>query len=86
MYPQVWEWEPSSLYDTVPVNWSKLADVNITADQLVGCTFDKQQVCFSGVFIFNALRSPASSLWVVSPPSLTLVAVLSCHVHAAYAT
>jgi katanin p80 WD40 repeat-containing subunit B1 len=50
---KVWGWEPMQLYDSVNVSWSKLADMCITNDQLVGCSFSQS---FVGVWIVNLLK------------------------------
>jgi katanin p80 WD40 repeat-containing subunit B1 len=38
-YLKVVGWEPNRLFDSVPVNWSRVSDISIAQNQLVGASF-----------------------------------------------
>ena len=41
---QVWSWEPSQCVDYVDVGWSKLADVAVHENKLLGCATHQSSV------------------------------------------
>lgn len=43
-YLQVWGYEPMRVHDNVSIPWSNVADMNITADQLISCAIDNSKV------------------------------------------
>lgn len=52
-YLKVVGWEPNRLFDSVPVNWSKICDVSIAANQLIGATYHLTNVT---VFIVDLTK------------------------------
>ncbi|PRP86000.1 katanin p80 WD40-containing subunit B1 isoform 1 [Planoprotostelium fungivorum] len=64
---KVWGYEPSRLYDNVSVPWNNVHDINITADQLIGCAMTASNVSVWVVDVFK-LRPFSKESNVFDPP------------------
>lgn len=66
---KVYGWEPTRLYDSLPVNWGKLNDISLLDEQLIAGTYSVTNVSVYMVDIntlqpfsyFNSAKSPLYS-------------------------
>ncbi|KAK9823394.1 hypothetical protein WJX72_002455 [[Myrmecia] bisecta] len=50
---RVWGWEPVKQHDFVEVPWTKVADLSLRDDKLIGCSFN---TCFVGVWVVDLTK------------------------------